>query len=221
MNLKIAIVDDNRRNRYSLAEQLRISAGIAVILQAGDGGDYLEQMKVLEPEQYPDVVLMDIEMPGMNGIDTVRNSKTLYPSVKYLMLTVFDDDDKIFEAIRAGANGYLLKDEKPMAIIECIQQLAELDAAPMSPSIARKTLALLSQATLVTSVDKPASVQLLSERELEVLKQMAIGKDYKQIAATLFLSTHTIRKHIANIYEKLHVTSKIQAVNIAQKNNWV
>jgi len=223
MILKIALTDDNRHNRQSLAQQLKFAPDIDVVFQAVNGNDYLAQMKLLPQEQYPDVVLMDIEMPVMNGIDTVRNSKALYPSVKYLMLTVFDDDDKIFEAIRAGANGYLLKDEKPSSIIDHIWQLATLNAAPMSPSIARKTLKLLTQATFPEAAPEAeyTAPQLLTERELEVLNLMAAGKDYKQIASVLFLSTHTIRKHIANIYEKLHVTSKIQAINFAQRNKWI
>ncbi len=112
MKIPIGIVDDKSQNRLSLAERINYSDDIEVVLMAVNGHDFLEQMKSLTGDKHPDVVLMDIEMPGMDGIETVQVGKQLYPAVKFLMLTVFDDDDKIFEAIKAGAGGYLLKDEK-------------------------------------------------------------------------------------------------------------
>jgi len=208
MNISIAIVDDNTQNRNSLADQIGYSEEITVRFTAKGGREFLEQMKALAPALRPSVVLMDIEMPGMTGIEVVEYGRHIYPDLKFLMLTVFDDDDKIFEAIKNGASGYLLKDEKTSTIIDHIQQLMDIGGAPMSPSIARKALALLSRARIDEqgSTGDPIAARL-SERECDVLKLVVEGKDYRAIAEKLFLSTHTIRKHIANIYEKLHVSS--------------
>lgn len=221
MKIPIGIVDDKSQNRLSLAERINYSDDIDVVLTAHDGYDFLDQMKKVS--RLPAVILMDIEMPGMNGIEAVRPGKHLYPEVNFLMLTVFDDDDKIFEAIKAGATGYLLKDEKLAVIIDCIEQLVEVGGWPMSPRIARKALNLLMKASLPekenTAIEK--NDYDLSSRETEVLKLTVDGYDYKAVAEKLFLSSHTVRKHIANIYHKLHVTSKAQAIKIATKNKLI
>ncbi|HEX5151001.1 MAG TPA: response regulator transcription factor [Parafilimonas sp.] len=222
MKIRTAIVDDRSQNRISLAEKIKFSEEIEIILSAINGSDFLEKMKHLKPAQQPQVVLMDIEMPVMNGIEAVRLGKQLYPHVKFLMLTVFDDDDKIFEAIKSGADGYLLKDEKVSAIIEAIQQLVEIGGAPMSPRIARKALDLLMHAPVQNKqTTVKVETYLLSERETEVLQLLVDGYNYRTIAEKLFLSTHTVRKHIANIYDKLHVTSKAQAIKIATNDKLV
>jgi DNA-binding NarL/FixJ family response regulator len=221
MKIPIAIVDDNTQSRLFLAEQIGYSDEIAITFTAKNGIDFLEQMKGLPHSRYPSVILMDIEMPEMNGTEAVRYGRQIYPDLKFLMLTVFDDDDKIFEAIRNGASGYLLKDEKTSTIIYHIQQLVEIGGAPLSPSIARKALSLLSR----SYIDQPGDIKdlvsdVLSERECDVLKLVVEGKDYRAIAEKLFLSTHTIRKHIANIYDKLHVSSKAQVINLALQGKW-
>lgn len=223
MKTPIAIVDDKSQNRISLAERINYSDDIEVVLTANNGNDFLEKMTQLAVIKHPSVVLMDIEMPVMNGIEAVRMGKQLYPGLNFLMLTVFDDDDKIFEAIKAGATGYLLKDEKLAVIIECIQQLVEVGGAPMSPRIARKALSLLMKASLPLKEESEIEKDDydLSSREMEVLKLTVDGYDYKAVAEKLFLSSHTVRKHIANIYHKLHVTSKAQAIKIATKNRWI
>jgi len=224
MKIAIGIVDDKSQNRLSLQEKMNYSSVMEVVLMAADGKDFLEQMKQLPAGNYPSVVLMDIEMPEKNGIETVRIGKELYPDVNFIMLTVFDDDDKIFEAIKAGAAGYLLKDEKLQVIIECIQQVVEIGGAPMSPQIARKALNLLMKASLPEKEADAAAEKIdseLSPREMEVLKLTVDGYNAKAIAAKLFLSMHTVRKHIANIYAKLHITSKAQAIKIANKNRWI
>ena len=221
MKIPIAIVDDNTQNRLFLAEQIGYSEEISISFTAKNGIDFLEQMKRLPISNHPLVVLMDIEMPEMKGTEAVRYGRQIYPDLKFLMLTVFDDDDKIFEAIKNGASGYLLKDEKTSTIIDHIQQLLEIGGAPMSPSIARKALSLLSR-SYVDEPNEPVSQvsNLLSERECDVLKLVVEGKDYRAIAEKLFLSTHTIRKHIANIYDKLHVSSKAQVINLALQGKW-
>lgn len=223
MKIPIGIVDDKTQNRLSLAERINYSDDIEVVLMASNGNDFLDQLKSLSADQQPAVVLMDIEMPGMDGIETVRVGKQLYPSIKFLMLTVFDDDDKIFEAIKAGAGGYLLKDEKVPVIIDCIEQLQEVGGAPMSPRIARKAFDLLMKASLPEkeTVIEEKNDYRLSVRETEVLKLLVDGFDYKAIAEKLFLSSHTVRKHIANIYHKLHVTSKAQAIKLATNNKLI
>jgi DNA-binding NarL/FixJ family response regulator len=225
MKIPIAIVDDSTQNRLFLAEQIKYSDEISVCFTAKNGTDFLEQMKGVLPNMRPAIILMDIEMPEMNGIETVKYASQIYPDLKFLMLTVFDDDEKIFEAIKNGASGYLLKDEKISTIIDHIQQLSEIGGAPMSPAIARKALSLLSR-SFITETDSTIAInrnelsERLSERECDVLKLVVEGKDYRLVAEKLFLSTHTIRKHIANIYEKLHVNSKAQVINLALQRKW-
>jgi DNA-binding NarL/FixJ family response regulator len=223
MKIPIGIVDDKSQNRLLFSERLNSSDDINVILTATNGKDFLDQMKALDFDKRPVVILMDIEMPEMDGIATVQVAKVLYPELHFLMLTVFDDDDKIFEAIKAGADGYLLKYEKASLVVECIVQLSETGSAPMSPRIARKTLDLLMNASIPKMEKENNEKQdyALSDRELEILKLTVDGYGYKQIAQKLFLSSHTVKKHISNIYHKLHVTSKAQAIKIATKGGLI
>ncbi len=141
--MRIALVDDKRLLRTTLSEQLSYYEEITEVLQASDGNEFLLKMKALPLSELPQVVLMDIEMPGMDGIEAVAIAKRIYPDVSFLMLTVFDDDEKLFEAIKAGANGYLLKDEKPGAIVLAITETIYDGGVPMSPRIAQKALVLL------------------------------------------------------------------------------
>jgi DNA-binding NarL/FixJ family response regulator len=160
---------------------------------------------------------MDIDMPEKNGIDTVREAKTIYPDVEFLMLTVFDEDEKIFEAVKAGASGYLLKDESSETIISFIKQVKEFRTVPMSPAIARKALKLLCG--LQKELPETQSPDTgLSPREIEVLKGLVDGLDHKEIAEKLFVSPNTVRNQISSIYKKLHVKSKVDAVKLALKN---
>ena len=154
----------------------------------------------------PDIVLMDIGLPSINGIEGVRTVKSNFENIQVIMFTVFEDDEKIFEAIRSGASGYLLKKIPPEEILEAIKELHE-GGAPMSPSIARKVI----QAFQV----KPSTVledHQLTAREKEILFALVDGLSYKKIAEKYFVSIHTVRSHISSIYEKLHVNSKSQAV---------
>jgi len=215
---KIAIVDDKSQNRLSLAEKINYSGEIEIVFMARNGSDFLEQLKLLPASRHPQLVLMDIDMPEMNGIEAVRTAHNLYENIKYIMLTVFDDDDKLFDAIQAGADGYLLKEERVDRIVNAIKEVIEKQGAPMSPSIARKALNLLTGG----KKEGAQSVETtLSDREMDILKGLVRGLDYKKIAEELFISPFTVRTHITNIYEKLHVSSKVQAVKLAIKNRWV
>ncbi len=217
---KIAIVDDKSQNRLSLAEKINYSGEIEIVFMARNGNDFLDQLKELPPAKHPQLVLMDIDMPEMNGIEAVRNAHNLYENIKYIMLTVFDDDDKLFDAIQAGANGYLLKEERVDRIVNAIKEVIEKQGAPMSPTIARKALNLLMN-NKKDSAEAGAVDTTLSDREMDILKGLVRGLDYKKIAEELFISPFTVRTHITNIYEKLHVSSKVQAVKLAIKNKWV
>lgn len=216
--IRIAITDDKKVLRQSVAERLAETGCVEMLFEAENGEDFLYKMGQRTGFRQPQVVLMDIEMPLKNGIETVREASALYPDVNFLMLTVFDDDDKIFEAIKAGAVGYLLKEEKTETIIRAIEEIVAFGGAPMSPRIARKTMNLLANAT--PSVNTASDTGNLTERERQVLKLLVEGLDYKNIAEKLDISPNTIRKHIDNIYKKLHVTSRAQAVTIAVKKRW-
>jgi len=222
MSVRIALVDDKRLIRNALAEQIGYYNEIAVVFQANDGSEFLQNMKMLDADKRPQVVLMDIEMPVMDGIEAVTIAKEVYPDVYFLMLTVFDDDEKLFEAIKAGATGYLLKDEKVSTIVRAITEIVFEGGVPMSPRIARKVLGLLrnSPEGAGPATEHEDEAHTLSVRELEILNRIVDGLNYQQIGERLFISPHTVRKHIANIYEKLHVSNKASAIKIAIRKKW-
>lgn len=222
--MNIAIVDDKLYLRNSLKEKLAsVENDITVVMEANDGVDFLSKMKSLKNK--PDVVLMDIEMNEMNGIEAVQRAAPLYTNVKFIMLTVIDDEEKIFNAIKAGAHGYLLKEETAQNIIDSIYQVYEDEGAPMSPGIARKAwrwlTSLKEKPANTTDKISQKETETLSEREKEILKCNMEGKEYAQIAEQLFLSKHTVRQHMKNIYRKLHVSSKVEALQISLKNKWI
>lgn len=219
MRYKVAITDDKPNVIASVSKELLQSGKIDIVFTANNGSDFLNKLSELDERKYPQVVLMDIDMPVMNGIEAIRAASALYPSIQYVVLTVFDDDDKLFDALQAGAGGYLLKENRYEEVIEAIEEIVEKKGAPMSPRIARKTLKLLQDQGNVKK-DDPVKTGL-SEREEEILRNMVAGLDYRQIAEKLFISPNTVRNHIAKIYDKLHITSKTQAVKLAIKNKWV
>lgn len=195
---------------------------VTIVLEAGDGVEFLALMKAAPVK--PDVVLMDIEMDNLNGIEAIQRAAPVYPSVKFIMLTVFDDDDRIFNAIKAGAHGYLLKEATAQHIVDAMQQVHEDAGAPMSPSIARKAwrwLTSIPAAPASNATDSNPSAEPLSDREKEILKCSMAGLEYTEIADQLFLSKHTVRQHMKNIYRKLHVSSKVEALQISLKNKWI
>jgi DNA-binding NarL/FixJ family response regulator len=217
MKVRIGIVEDNMNLTRSLLENLKGFPDIEILFTADNGKNAIEKLAKLSPENLPQVILMDIEMPVMNGIEATCAISAAYNNIKIIMLTVFDNDDKIFDSILAGASGYLLKDEPANKIIEGIHDCIKGGAA-MSPVIASKALNLLRTGSMRPVPETEETV--LSKREMEILEQVANGLSYTQIAEKCFISPGTVRKHIENIYEKLHVHTKLEAVQLASKKNW-
>lgn len=220
--IKVAIVDDNALNRQIIKNKLNLYKEIEITVISCSGHEFLESIKTLTENFLPQIVFMDIQMPGLTGIETISLAKALHPSIQFIVLTVFEDEDTVFEAIQAGACGYLLKHEDEKQIRNAIDEILNYGGAPMSPAIARKTLKMLGQSTRLKE-EKTNSVidDLLSDREKEVLQNLVHGYDAKRIADIMNISVLTVRKHISNIYLKLHVNSKAQIISLAHKNNWV
>lgn len=200
--IRVIVFEDNRDLREGMTYLLQATAGLEF---AGAFPDCRE-LRELVPALQPDVVLMDIDMPGMTGIEATPLVKGLRPETQVLMLTVFEDEDKIFQAIRNGASGYLLKRTPPGEIIQAVFDVHR-GGSPMTASIARKVLQYFQLPTHVTSYDYQ-----LSPRELDILKGLVKGYSYKLIADELFISIDTVRSHIRHIYDKLQVNSKTEAV---------
>ena len=214
--ITIGIVDDNAALLQQLKENLTGAGNIEILFTAAHGEEALQKLPTLK--KLPQVILMDIEMPVMNGIEATAII-TKESEIKILILTVFDTDEKVFDAIKAGASGYLLKDSKPHRILTAIEDVL-IGGAPISPHIAAKTLELLRSKTTVNKEKQPEDYNL-SERETEILKLLAKGFSYQQIANDVFISHGTVRKHVENIYGKLHINSKAQAVSLAHQKKWV
>jgi DNA-binding NarL/FixJ family response regulator len=217
--IRIGIVDDKAVNRNIIKEKLDKNGLFKICLSATDGKDFLDKVKLTRESERPEVVLMDLEMPEMDGVAAIAAGSSLYPSIKFVVLTIYDDEDKIFKAIKAGAFGYLLKDESGSQISDMLWQMYESGAGPISPGIAHKILQLVqkNQLTILggsTMPDKDLFFEL-SDREQEILKLLVQGLSYKEIAAELFISPSTAKKHVMNIYNKLHVNSKAQAIRLA------
>ncbi len=198
----IGIVDDNDVLRNSMQLLLENSGRFRVVFSLHDVRTLLEQTETFMPR----LLLMDIDMPGINGIEAVKLVKKDYPSVDVVMFTVFEDDEKIFRSVMAGASGYLLKKTPPDKLMEALDDFVQ-GGAPMTGSIATRVLQMFRKQT-----NQTAESFNLSPREQDVLIGLTDGKSYKAIAAERFLSTETVRSHVKNIYEKLHVHSKAEAV---------
>lgn len=202
MPIRVAIYEDNRALREALEVFISQEPDLLLTGAYADCTQVEEDLRVREA----DVVLMDIDMPGRSGIEGAALVKRYFPTTEVLMLTVFDDDNKVFDAVCAGANGYLLKKTPPDKILEAIRDLYA-GGAPMTPLIARKVLQLFPRTpALNTETDK------LTPRELSVLENLAKGNSYKMVAAELGISIETVRTHIKRIYEKLHVHSVAEAI---------
>jgi DNA-binding NarL/FixJ family response regulator len=219
MPVRIAIIDDMASNRNILKDKLLRHGHFEIVLTAEDGKDFMQKMKLLPADKLPDVALMDLEMPNMDGVDAIAAGSSFFPSVKFVVLTIFDDEDKIFKAIKAGAFGYLLKDESAENISDMLWQMHESGAGPISPGIAHKILQLVQNNDL-TLVKKPSSPKQkvffdLTQREQEILTLLIEGLVNKEIGGRLDISVNTVKKHVMNIYNKLHVNSRAEALHLA------
>lgn len=223
MKFSVALAEDNKINRNTFIQKIKMFPNLELVFLADNGHACLEELKGLPHSMLPQVIFMDLEMPEMDGIETIRLAKSIYQHIHFIVLTVFDDDEKIFEAIKAGASGYLLKHEPASVLQDAIITILEFGGAPMSPAIARKALQLLSSSQSSSIDNNPVSTlpDVITDREKEILQLMVNGWDAKRIASELSLSVLTVRKHIANIYTKLHVTSKAQVISLAHKNKWI
>jgi DNA-binding NarL/FixJ family response regulator len=210
--IKVVIFEDNANLRISLYQLIHGSEGFECSGAFEDCSDLLRNLRNTKP----DVILMDISMPGMNGIQAVKVIRDHYPEMKILMQTVFEDDEKIFQSILSGASGYILKNTQPSRILDFIKETYE-GGAPMSPPVATKVLKMLGQQTIGVKPDNFS----LSHREKEILSCLVNGMSYKLIADECLISIDTVRTHIKNIYEKLHVHSKGEAIVKAIKDNIV
>jgi DNA-binding NarL/FixJ family response regulator len=216
----IALAEDNEINKNTFRQKIAQLKEYNLLFIAKDGHECLEQLKGLPPGRLPKIIFMDIEMPVLNGIEAITIAHSLYPEIYFIVLTVFDDDEKIFDAIKAGACGYLLKHEPASVLHESITNVLEFGGAPMSPSIARKALRLLSTASVPETIAGNSLPEAITEREEQILQYMVNGWDAKRISSILNISVLTVRKHIANIYVKLQVQSKAQVIHMAHKNKW-
>ena len=212
--MRIALAEDNPNLARSIAKNIRSLEGTELLFVACNGKDLLHKI----PSAIPEIILMDINMPVMDGIEATRRVKLHFPVVKIIMLTVFDEEEKIFQSILAGATGYLLKDEKPARILTALKEAYE-GGAPMSPAIALKTIQIIRNKKRVAETCTEDFD--LTRRELEILEQISTGKNYQNIAERLYISAKTVSKHIENIYVKLQVHNKLDAVKKAQQSKLI
>ncbi len=205
--ITICIVDDNKELAEVLEETINMSDGYVCI---GKFYSASESIKCI-PKLKPDVVLMDINLGiGESGIDIVRTLKPMIPSTNFMMCTIYEEDDKIFEALRAGASGYILKKTIPIKMLDAIKELTE-GGAPMSNQIAKKVVSAFQNKNFET----PELMNFgLTKRENKILELLSKGLMYKEIASELGISPETVKKHVFHVYEKLHVTNRVEAVNI-------
>lgn len=202
MAIKVSIVEDDEGVRDSLAALINDAEGFQCISSHASAEDAIAQI----PLKKPDVVLMDINLPSMSGIDCVRKLKEILPQTQIMMLTMYEDGEQIFNSLAAGASGYLLKRTPPAKLLEAITEV-QRGASPMSGKIARVVVQYFQQKS-----QPAAGAQVLSKREQEILDLLAKGFRYKEIADTLSISFDTVRSHLRNIYDKLHVSSRTEAV---------
>jgi DNA-binding NarL/FixJ family response regulator len=202
MSIRVALVEDNDDLRMGMKSLLKRSARLRVVADYSDAESALADMV----RHKPDVVLMDVKLPRMDGVECVRLLKNLLPTVLIIMLTIHDDNDSLFNSVLAGADGFLLKDTVPSRLVEAIEEVCQ-GGSPMTPQIARRIVQRFRK-----TGPEPSNVENLTPREREVLEQLALGNRYKEISDKLGISLDGIRFHIRGVYNKLHVHSRTEAV---------
>ena len=208
-DIRVCVVDDNNELRAALEEIISMSDGYKCIGTMSTADEAIRKLPLVKP----DVVLMDINLgAGESGIDCVRELKPRMPGTNFMMCTVYEEDEKIFEALNAGASGYILKKTAPNKLLESIRELYQ-GGAPMSSQIARKVVAAFQKHAMGATGNQDNNLAVLSNREKEILELLSRGLMYKEIAAALFIGQETVRKHVYHVYEKLHVTNRVEAVN--------
>lgn len=214
--IKLAIAEDNPFLLKAILDKLAFFEDLNIKIKVDNGKKLLEQ---LQKNSNVDLIIMDIEMPEMNGIEAVFQVKQKFPHIKIIMLTVFDNDENIFKSIKAGADGYLLKEINPPELYNAIKETLA-GGAIMTPSIALKTLRMFRDPETYQNITNVEDIKL-SQREIEVLEQLSKGLKYQVIAENLILSVGTIRKHVENIYAKLQVHNKLEAIQKAKNNKLI
>jgi DNA-binding NarL/FixJ family response regulator len=209
--IRVVLIEDQRQTREGLAALIGGSPGMLVVARYASGEEALAQVA----DQHPDVILTDLGLPGIQGVDVVASLRRLLPHTPILVLTVHGEDHYVFDALCAGAFGYLLKDVEPARLLAAIQEV-HLGGAPMSPEVARRVVSMFQKVVPPRSLESG-----LSERELQVLRLLADGHSYKTCADHLTISIDTIRFYVRRIYERLHVHSKSEAVTKALRDGWI
>ena len=209
MSITLAIVEDLDEVREGLKQFISLNPEFNVLETFKSAEEAVHKI----PLQQPDIVIMDISLPGMSGIECIREMKNKVPQTQFMMFTVYENDEKVFEALKAGASGYLLKNTGLVQMIEALKELYN-GGSPMSANIARKLVKVFHE-----QENNIAVVEILSQRENEILQLLAKGLLYKEIAEQLHISTNTVRQHIHKIYEKLHVQNRTEAINKAFGKN--
>jgi DNA-binding NarL/FixJ family response regulator len=209
MNIKVAVFEDNPLLRDSLFQLINGSEGFVCTGAFPDCSDLMRKVE----SSTPDVILMDIDLPGMNGIEAVGKINQTHPGIMIIMQTVFNDNERIFQSITAGASGYLLKNTSPVRILESIREAAT-GGAPMTPSVAHKILEVFRSKKPALPVNDHSQ---LNDRQKEILECIFNGMSYKLIAEKLFISVETVRYHVKNIYEILHVHSRDELISKIQR----
>ncbi|MFO7274872.1 MAG: response regulator transcription factor [Bacillota bacterium] len=212
MAVRVVVVDDHHVVRAGLVALLRQAPGLEVVGEAGNGQEALDVVEATKP----DVVLMDMQMPVMNGVEATRQIRARFPDVEVLVLTTYDDDELIWGGIQAGAKGYLLKDAPPQQLLEGIETVARGQSL-LSPEIAAKLVQVISQG----GPARQEGAEGLTERETEILRLIASGAANKEIAAALFISENTVKTHISNLFQKLGARDRTEAVTKALARGWL
>lgn len=215
--IKIAVAEDNSFLARAIKEKIELFDELKLKFIAQNG---VELIEMLDKDSNIDLILMDIQMPLMDGIKATEIIHAKHPQIKIVMLTVFNDEDNVYNAISAGANGYLLKDTEPEILFAGLKEVLN-GGATMNPSIALKTLNLLRNPKKEKTEKETTKEVSLTKREQEVLEQISRGLNYKQIATNLLISPSTVRKHIENVYKKLNVHNKVEAIQKGIKNNLI